>query len=118
MNKCYIISRFSAPTEEERNFNVSVARYHCRETLLNGKIPIAPHIYYTQFLDDSKEYERRFGLCLGKSALMDCDEYLAVIVDGIISEGMLAEIDLAKNCGIPGNAIFISKEEIAKRMAT
>lgn len=118
MKKCYIISRYSAPTEEEREFNVKVARHFCRETLLDGKIPIAPHIYFTQFLDDTKEHERRFGTCLGKSELMKCDEYLVIIVDGVVSKGMQAEIEVAGNCGIPGSVKFLSKAEIIRRMET
>lgn len=63
-------------------------------------IPIAPHLLFTQFLDDTKPNERSIGLEAGIALLDMCDE---IWVYGLVnpSEGMAAEIEYAKEYGIP-----------------
>lgn len=63
-----------------------------------GCIPFAPHLLFTQFLDDDREDDRRMGLYMGGERLRLCDELWAF---GEPSEGMAAEIDLAGRLGIP-----------------
>lgn len=117
MNKCYIISRFRGDTIEEVDFNIRVAQHFCRETLFENKIPIAPQIYYTQFLDDDDADERKLGMLLGKSALNECDEFLLVVVDGKISSGMRAEIEEAGRLKVPGKIVCLSSSELKARLA-
>jgi len=70
-----------------------------------GCIPIAPHVYLTQFLDDTIPAERDIGLKMGLELLGLCDE---VWVYGEPSEGMRSEIQAAWLENIPvvrkGNA--------------
>ena len=114
MKKVYIISRYKAITEGQQEFNIAVAQYYARQTVFEGKLPIVSHIYFTQFLDDFDKEERKRGLDLGIRALHGCDEYLLVIVDGIVSEGMRAEIDEVSKLKMPGRIVTTTRKELSE----
>lgn len=116
MEKVYIISRYRAKSIRQQEFNIAVAQYFARETVIADKIPIVPHIYFTQFLDDEDERERECGLGLGLKALRECDEFLLVVIDGIISEGMRAEIAEVSRLGMPGRIITMTRKEFIQRV--
>jgi hypothetical protein len=78
--------------------NMKLAECLCRIVALKNQIPIAPHIYFTRFLDDRNANERELGLANGLELLKLCDELWAFTMDGI-SEGMQLEIDQAKKLG-------------------
>ena len=86
MKLVYICS----PLKGDIQGNIEKARGYCREALLQGYLPIAPHIYFTQFLDDTNEIERLLGMQCGIYLLPMCDE---LWVYGEPSEGMQKEID-------------------------
>ena len=96
MKKVYICS----PCRGDYEKNITKAQEYCREAALAGVLPIAPHVYLTQFLADTVPAERELGLSLGLELLRGCDE---VWVYGIAapSAGMTAEIKLAQELGIP-----------------
>jgi len=71
--------------------NIEKAKKYCRYVLELGYIPIAPHIYFPQFMDDSKPEERRRALEMNKKLMEFCDE-LWVFGDEI-TEGMKEEIE-------------------------
>lgn len=73
-------------------------------------IPIAPHIYFTQFLNDENAEDRAFGLEAGLSLLSECDE-LWYFGDQI-SHGMTDEICFAIEHGIPVQ--YISRHQYEK----
>ena len=87
-----------SPYRGDVNAHVKCARRYCRYVVKQGGIPFAPHLLFTQFLDDSKATERRKGMLMGAEMLKLCDE---LWVFGEPSAGMQAEIDLAKRLGIP-----------------
>lgn len=116
MDKVYIISRYRAFTESGMEFNRRVARYFCRKVVLEGKIPVAPHLFYTQFLDESQEKERQIGLDIGLKELREADEFLLILIDGKISEGMYAEIREATKEGKRGRIICMTRKEIEEVM--
>ena len=62
----YICSPYSGDVEG----NVVAARRYCRFAVEQGYIPIAPHLLFPQFLDDSRPDERELGLFFG-NALME-----------------------------------------------
>lgn len=70
--------------------NQASARKYCKQAIKEGVIPIAPHIYLTQFLNDKKEDERNLGIKYGIELLKLCDE---LWVYGKPSSGMQKEID-------------------------
>ena len=94
----YICSRYKDDPER----NVQKAQEYCREAmeLWPDVLPLAPHVYFTQFLDDSVPRERAIGLAAGISLLDMCDELWVYGMQNP-SEGMAAEIAYAKEHGIP-----------------
>lgn len=94
----YICSRY----KDDPDRNVQKAQEYCREALelWPDVLPLAPHVYFTQFLDDSVPRERALGLAAGISLLDICDELWVYGMENP-SEGMAAEIAYAKEHGIP-----------------
>ncbi len=91
----YVCSPYRGDVDE----NTKLARSVCREITLEGHIPIAPHIYFTQFLDDNEETERQLGMENAIKLLDLCDEIW--VVGDKITPGMAAEIQYAKANDIP-----------------
>ena len=85
----YICSRYSGDTKE----NVHAARRYCRFAVKQGYIPIAPHLLFTQFLNDSDEKERELGIKFGKVMMDKCREVW--VFGSEFSSGMQEEIDRA-----------------------
>lgn len=112
MDKVYIISRYRAFTESGMEFNRRVARYFCRKVVLEWKIPVAPHLFYTQFLDESQEKERQIGLDIGIKELREADEFLLIIIGGRISKGMRREIRQTTRDGMRGRVVYMTRKEI------
>lgn len=94
----YICSPLRGNYEE----NMKNAETYCRLVMkyVPNAVPLAPHIYFPRFLDDTDAEERELGISAGLSLLDKCDELWAF---GIYnpSEGMKREIDYAKKRGIP-----------------
>lgn len=104
MTKIYVCSPFrpvsneSEKAKEEKKRNIKLAQAACRLVTELGMLPIAPHLFFPQFLDDSDKDEREKGMLLGRELLCTCDE-LWVFGDRR-SEGMQAEISQAKQSDI------------------
>ena len=82
-------------TENARTFCRVAAKYS--EV---GVIPIAPHLYFPQFLNDGNPDERELGIESGLALLEMCEELWVFGLDAP-SAGMQAEIEHAKERGIP-----------------
>ena len=65
-----------------------------------GVIPIAPHLLFTQFLDDNNEADRNLAIKLDIELLAKCDELWVFNAHGV-SQGMQAEITYAEQHNIP-----------------
>ena len=90
----FICSPYRGDTET----NEQNARMYCSLVASQGCIPFAPHLLFTQFLDDVQLEERRLGLHMGMEMLRLCDALWAF---GEPTQGMQAEMNLAKRMGIP-----------------
>lgn len=90
----------SSPLAGDYENNIKNAQKYCREVLFQGHMPLAPHIYYTNFLEDNNEVERQLGMYMGLKWLAECDEMWVFNQNGI-SKGMQAEIDVATQLNIP-----------------
>lgn len=77
--------------------NQEKARTYCRYAMDSGFIPIAPHIYFTQFMNDNSKKERDLALFMDIVLLSKCAE-LWVFGERITS-GMSIEIEKAKRKG-------------------
>ena len=73
--------------------NINRAKTACRILTTLGFLPMAPHLYFTQFLKDEDAQERNTGMKLGMRWLEDADELW--VFGNTISEGMAAEIEKA-----------------------
>ena len=85
-----------SPCRGDIEKNIEKAQRYCREAveLWDDVIPIAPHVYFTQFLDDTKPEERAAGMDMGLSLLAMCDELWVYGIENP-SEGMRNEIEYA-----------------------
>ncbi len=86
----YICSPYSGNTER----NVENAKRYSRFAVDRHYLPITPHIYFTQFMDDNIPEERDTAIFMNWVLMSKCVE-LWVFGD-IISSGMNAEIERAK----------------------
>ena len=86
----YICSPFAGDIEK----NVNNARRYSRFAVDKGYIPIAPHLLFPQFLNDSDQKERELGLFFGNAIMSKCSEVW--VFGSHISSGMEAEIKRAK----------------------
>jgi hypothetical protein len=86
----YICSPYSGDVEG----NVAAARRYSRFAVEQGYIPIAPHLLFPQFLDDSRPDERELGLFFGNALMSKCSEVW--VFGSHISSGMESEIKRAK----------------------
>lgn len=89
----YICSPYSGDVLD----NIMKAQKYSRFAAKRGVIPIAPHLLFTQFLDDEQPNERSLGLFFGK-VVMDFCKQLWVFGEEI-SPGMMQEITRAKYKG-------------------
>lgn len=86
----YICSAYRGDVDN----NVEKARHYSRVAIENGYIPITPHIYFTQFLNDENAYERELGIELALKLLGICSEVW--VFGKEVTSGMQKEIRIAK----------------------
>lgn len=99
MKKAYICSPFRAATDSEQERNIDYAKKLTLKALRDGFIPITPHLYLTQCLNEEDLYERQMGLDAGLALLEDCDVMYVGLAYGM-SEGMCSEVKKAQTIGI------------------
>lgn len=104
-----------SPCRGDMEKNITRAQSYCREVadLWPDVIPIAPHVYCTQFYDESVPEERAAGMEIGLALLNICDEIWVYGMENP-SEGMAREIDFAKEHGIPirdAATLYTTKQE-------
>lgn len=92
--RVFICSRYAGDIER----NIQTAQTLCRMAVEAGYAPFAPHLLYTQILNDGEPEERELGIALGLRFMEVCDEVWVYVGDGI-SEGMLREIEHARLLG-------------------
>ena len=95
MLKAYIISPYAGNIEK----NSKNAREYCLFAIQKGYLPIAAHMYFPQFFEETIPKEREKGLEMGMEMLKLSDEAW-IFYDNRISSGMAKEIKKAKELGI------------------
>lgn len=91
----YVCSPLSGDMER----NAENARRYCRFAVNSGCIPLAPHLYFPQFMDDGNGTERDLALFMDIVLLSKCSELW--VFGERISKGMSIEIEKAKRKGQP-----------------
>lgn len=95
MKWVYIASPYRGNVKE----NIRNAKKYSKFAVIRKCVPMCPHLYFTQFLRDANEYERKVGLNLALQMLKRCKEMW--VFGDIISEGMANEIRIAEKRNIP-----------------
>lgn len=106
--------------KDELMANINRAKTACRILTTLGFLPLAPHLYFTQFLKDEDAQERNTGMKLGMRWLEDADELW--VFGNTISEGMAAEIEKAhelnkpvRNLPEPGRVVELLLKSISEQ---
>ncbi len=94
--RAYICSRYAGDVEH----NLRVALALCRMAIEAGLAPFAPHLLFTQFLDDTDPAQREVGISLGLRFMEVCDVVWVYLGEGV-SDGMRREIEHARRLGKP-----------------
>ena len=102
----YICSPFS----DDILNNERKARLYCKFAVRKGAIPIAPHLLFPQFLDESNPADRQLGLFFGLVLLSKCEQMW--VFGSRVSTGMAKEIYKAESKGIPIRYFTEDCEEI------
>ncbi len=90
--------------------NKQRAKLYCSYAAQRGKVPLAPHLIFTQFLDDGDLDERDAGIYLGLQLLRRCSEVWCF--GGRLTDGMRTELEFAKKHSIPIRYFDSSCEEL------
>ena len=102
----YICSPFAGDVEN----NANMARVYSRFAVRNACIPLAPHLLFPQFMDDSVPAQRSIALFMGMVLLGKCDQIW--VFGRTISAGMAAEIEKAEKKNIPVRYFTEELEEV------
>lgn len=94
--RVFICSKYAGDIEH----NVRVAQALCRMAVDADLAPFAPHLLYTQFLDDADTAQRDLGISMGLKFMETCDVVWVYVGEGI-SDGMRREIEHAQSLRKP-----------------
>lgn len=108
-----IQSPYDAETREGRLENLKYARQVCRDSTNRGENPLASHLYYPQFLDNSIPEERADGIKFGYEWWPLCHKVIFYIDRGM-SHGMLLAMQKAvqENKHLEMRRIFDGQPEV------
>lgn len=84
---------------EDLRHNRQLAKLACGYAVSLGYLPMAPHLFFPEFLSEDKAEEREAGIQFGLEWLSGCDEFW--VIGNRITEGMKREIAVAEELGIP-----------------
>ena len=95
----YVASRVRGSLQQ----NLANAKKYCRYCVLQGVVPIVPHLMYVGALNDEDPTERKLGMDLGITILKAgfIDELWAFTDSEGPSEGMKKEIVIAGRLNFP-----------------
>ena len=99
-----------SPLKGDIEKNIKNAKSYCRFVYEKGFIPYAPHLFFTQFMNDDNENERNDAITMGLQ-MLKCATELWVFTDSGISMGMAQEIEQAGREDMPVR-YFKSFEEV------
>lgn len=96
--KIFVCSPLRSKLRDGMAKNQEKARFYCKFVMESGHRPFAPHLFYTQILDDAIPDDRAKGMAMGLEDIAECGE---VWTFGFPTEGMMAEVKHAESLGIP-----------------
>ena len=84
--------------------SIRMTKQYCRKLALEGDLPVAPHLYLPQFLNDADRKERDIGMKYGRRLMTLCTR-IDVLEDEGISDGMKGDIEWAEMLDLPQRRI-------------
>lgn len=102
----YVCSPYAGNTER----NTANARRFCRFVVDSGGIPIAPHLLFPQFMDDSNEHDHELAMFMNMALMSKCAEVW--VFGEHISKGMATEIQKAEEKQRPVRYFTTDCEEV------
>lgn len=105
MKKIFVCSPYRGNIEKNTKRAAFVARVICN----CGYIPVVPHLYFPQFLDDKDQFERIRGIEFGIELMKECDQLW--LLGPEITKGMEYELEVAKEIRIP---VILHDEELRR----
>lgn len=109
MKPVYLISPWRGDTFKHLRYATTCMK----DSIARDESPFAPHLLYTQCLDDCVEDERNAGIQAGNTWMLFASTCV-VYTDYGISEGMQGDIDTAKASFIPLEYRTLPYEELSK----
>jgi hypothetical protein len=98
--------------------NIRNAAQACRAAAILGILPVAPHVFYSSFLDDKDEQDRELGMYLGIEELSACAVLLKLKFHGWeASEGMGREERFMQNIERPVVEVNVGDESFGAILA-
>lgn len=104
----YICSPFAGDTER----NMEKARHYCRFAVRSACIPLAPHLLFPQFMDDTVAAERSLAMFMNMVLLGKCEQIW--VFGSTISAGMETEIEKAEKRNMPVRYFTENCEEVCR----
>lgn len=104
---CYVCSPYQGDTKR----NIEYAKELTRLALDNSYVPVTPHLYLTQVLDEDDPVQREKGMAARTELLKHC-RYILIGSRFGLSEGMLAEINTATENGLAELAVTVHGLEV------
>ncbi len=95
MKKVFVCSPYHGDTKK----NTEKAAFAAQILSESGHMPVVPHLYFPNFLDDNDQYERIRGIELGIELMKECN--LLWLLGPSITPGMEYELEVAKEIQIP-----------------
>ncbi|MBO6293404.1 MAG: DUF4406 domain-containing protein [Selenomonas sp.] len=99
-----------SPYRGSPRVNIMRARHYCRFAVSKGRIPLAPHLYFPQFMSDVTERDKAMEMNL--ELLKLCSEIW--VFGSEISEGMAWEISKAEKLKKKIRCFNTSGEEVPR----
>ncbi|WP_281707322.1 DUF4406 domain-containing protein [Corynebacterium argentoratense] len=102
----YICSPYAGAVEN----NVELARALCAHAVARRKIPLAPHLLFPQFMDDTDVSKRELAMFFNRILLSKCEAIW--VYTARVSAGMRAEIEWAHHLELPITYFGADFEEV------
>ena len=101
-----------SPLSGDIDANQEATRRYCRYAVDSGYVPIAPHLFFPQFMDDNNKKERNLAIFMDIVLLTKCAELW--VFGETISNGMSIEIEKAKRKNKPIRFFSTACKEVFK----
>ena len=105
MKKIFVCSPYSGNIEQNTKRAIFAAQVICK----CGHIPVVPHLYFPQFLDENDQFERIRGIEFGIELMKKCNQLWLLGLE--ITKGMAYELETAKEMRIP---VILHDEELRR----